>query len=245
MANPNERQGKNTAIRAGELLLDAKKAVSAGGGFFYKSWSEAAKDMGAAVGRPTASNVAKAAGGAALSIISPPLAALAGTIVGSLSFVGDGMVDVVWGPVESWLWEKVDGDEMAAVRKKAGTDLDGKKILEDLQGQLAQIVASSKAIDDADTSSVAYCDDLYNLAFMFETLKENIPEARANAQALRNFLDEVLKVLPTEAEVQQKGRSLEQFVTATLDPLPKHYDGAWISGRTTMCSNTRCRGPAA
>ena len=47
MANPYERQGKNTAIRAGELILDAKTAVARGGGFFYKSWSEAAKDVGA------------------------------------------------------------------------------------------------------------------------------------------------------------------------------------------------------
>ena len=244
MANPNERRGKNTAARVGELLQDGKKDAAAGRGFFNSSWSEAAKSMAVTVGRPTASNVAKAAGGAALSVISPPLALLADTIVGSLSYVGDGLVDIVWSPIEDALWDKVDGDAMAGVQEKAGTDLDSKEILETLQSQLAQIVASSKAIEDAPTSNAVYCDDLYNLAFMFETMKKNIPAARANANKLKNFLDEVLKVLPSEADMLGNEQSLKTFVTAKLDLLPKHYDGAWVSGRSTMCSNTRCRGPA-
>lgn len=123
MANPNERKGKSTAVRSGELLNDAKNAVEQGGGFAFKSWSEAAMDLGSAVGRPTASNM-------------------------------------------------------------------------------------------------------------------------ANAQALRDFLDQVLKVLPDDGEIQQKEQKMKQFVAAKLDTLPKHYDGAWIQGRTSMCSNTRCRGPA-
>ena len=32
MANPNERKGKSTAVRSGELLNDAKNAVEQGGG---------------------------------------------------------------------------------------------------------------------------------------------------------------------------------------------------------------------
>jgi hypothetical protein len=244
VANPNERRGKNTAIRVGDLLRDAKTDADSGHGFFNQSWSEVAKNMGTAVGRPAASNMAKAAGGAALTIFSPPLAALAGTIVGSLSFVGDGMVDLVWGPIESKLWEQVDGDAMGAVRAKAGTDLNGQEILEELQNQLTQVVASSKALDEAAASSPTYCDDLYNLAFMFETMKKNIPAARQNAQSLRNFLDEVLKVLPNDAQIQSKEQNLKMFITAKLDPLPKHYDGAWVQGRSSMCSNTRCRGPA-
>ena len=85
MANPNERKGESTAVRSGELLRDAKNAVEQGGGFAFKSRSEAAMDMGVTVGRPTASNMAKAAGGVGMALISPPIAALAGTIVGSLS----------------------------------------------------------------------------------------------------------------------------------------------------------------
>ena len=244
MANPNERKGKSTAVRSGELLNDAKNAVEKGGGFAFKSWSEAAMDLGSAVGRPTASNMAKAAGGVGLALISPPLAALAGTIVGSLSFVGDGLVDVVWGPIENKLWSYVDGDAMAKVRQQAQTDVKAMEVLESLQEQLSQIVASGKAIDDAPTSSVTYCDEIYNVALVFETMKKNIPEARANAQALRDFLDQVLKVLPDDGEIQQKEQKMKQFVAAKLDTLPKHYDGAWIQGRTSMCSNTRCRGPA-
>ena len=113
MANPSERRGKSTQIRAEELHQDAKMAADAGGGFSHSSWSEVARGMAVAVGRPTASNAAKAAGGVAITFISPPLAALAGTVVGSLSVVGDGMVDMVWGPVENWLWQKVDGDDQA------------------------------------------------------------------------------------------------------------------------------------
>lgn len=245
MANPNERKGKSTAVRSTELIRDAQVAVEKGGGFAFKSWSEAALDLASTVGRPTASNVAKAAGGAGLALISPPLAALAGTIVGSLSFVGDGLVDAVWGPIEERLWSYVDGDAMAKVRQKAQTDIKAKEVLDELQEQLSQIVASGKAIDDAPTSSVTYCDEIYNVALVFETMKKNIPGARANAQALRDFLDQVLKVLPTEGEIQQKEQTMKQFVASTLDTLPRHYDGAWIQGRTSMCSNTRCRGPAA
>lgn len=202
-------------------------------------------DLAAVVGRPTASNVAKAAGGVGLALISPPLAALTGTIVGSLSFVGDGMVDAVWGPIEDKLWSYVDGDAMAKVRQQAQTDIKATEVLENLQEQLSQIVASGKVIEDASSTPVTYCDEIYNVALVFETMKDNIPAARANAQALRDFLDQVLKVLPDDGEVQQREQKMKQFVSSNLDTLPRHYDGAWIQGRTSMCSNTRCRGPAA
>jgi hypothetical protein len=67
-------------------------------------------------------------------------------------------------------------------------------------------------------------------------MKTNIKSARVNAAALKNFLDQVLTVLPDDAKVQQMEIKVKQQIESKIDTLGHHYDGAWIRGRTGMCS---------
>lgn len=244
MANPSERRNKTSIQRGGAIYRGAKTAAAQGGGFHHSSWTEVARGVKDALQRPVTSNVVKAGFGMGIGLLCPPLALLASTVVDSLSVVGDAIADMAWEQIESRLWQMVEKDNMADVHARAGTDLKSSEIVEELQEQLSQVVTAWSAIDKLQSASIVYCDDLHNYAFMFETMKANIEKSRDNAATLKTFLDKVLTVLPSDAQVLQMETKVKQQIENKIDTLGHHYDGAWIMGRTGMCSNVHCQGPA-
>jgi hypothetical protein len=243
LANPSERRNRDSTLRSKALYLGAQTAAAQGGGFHHSSWTEVARGVKTVLQRPVTSNVVKAGFGMGLGLLCPPLAVLASTVVDSLNVVGDAIMDLAWEQIESRLWQMVDKDPMADVHGRAGTDLKSDEIVTELQEQLAQVVTAWSAIDKLQNATIVYCDDLHNYAFMFETMKANIEKSRDNAALLKDFLDKVLTVLPSDAQVQQMETKVRQQIESKIDVLGNHYDGAWIRGRTGMCSNVHCQGP--
>ncbi len=242
MANPGERRGRDVTLRGNALYGRAKTAAQEGA-FHNKSWAEVARGVKDVFQRPFASNVAKLGFGMGIGMICPPLALLASTVVDSLSVVGDTIADLGWDQIESRLWQMVERDPMADVHAKAGTDPKSSELMDELKVQLSQVVATVNAIEKLERAPIVYCDDLHYYALIFETMTTNIEQARANATSLRTFLDKVLTVLPDDMKVKQMETKVKQTIEAKIDTLGHHYDGSWISGRQSMCSNVHCQGP--